>query len=107
MPSVALGDTVSSMGTVGSTVARVPLTFAPSFSNETNYVSNLVYFTVYLTGTTYMPNGHNIVSLGLVNAANPSNAVGDKLFSRIAFSPVTYDSSHGLAITWGITLRAA
>ena len=108
VPSVAVTDTI----TVFNTYARVPLTFSPSYSNESGYSNNLVYFTVYLTGTTSpgaatttVPNGYDIVELGLVNATstNPSN---DNLFSHIAFSPITYNSTYGLAITWGLTFRA-
>jgi hypothetical protein len=101
VPSVDLSNTIASFGDH----ARVALAFSPSFSNETDYTANLVYFTVYVTGTT-VPNGKKITSLGLVNSTVPGNAAYDKLFSKIAFSPVTYDSSHGLAITWGLTFRA-
>ena len=100
-PSVALTDDVSTFGTF----ARIPLSFSPSFANETNYSNNLVYFTAYITGTT-IPNGQNIMALGLINATTSSSA-GDKLFSKISFSPIVYQSAYGIAITWGLTFRSS
>jgi hypothetical protein len=97
VPPVTTGDTISSF----STYSRVPLAFSPGYANEAGYSSNLVYFTIYVTGTT-VPNNAYINSLGLVSATG----VGDMLFSRISFTPIQYSSSTGLAITWGITLRA-
>ena len=103
IPTVTVNDTVTSFG---STFTRIPLTFSPNYSNEAGYTSNLVYFSVYITGST-IPNGNFITSLGLVNASVPSSSSGDNLFSRIAFSPITYNSTQGLVITWGLTFRAS
>lgn len=105
VPSVTVNDDITSF--TSGNYARLPLAFSPSFANETGYNNNLVYFTSYLTGTGQVANNANIVSLGLVNAADPANASLDKLFSRISFSAVTYASSYGLAITWGLTFRSA
>ena len=101
-----ISDTVSSF----STYAAFPLAFSPSFSStDSSYVNNLAYFTTYITGTTLPPSGSglpsssNIYSLGLVNRSGSINS----LFSKIAFSPITYDGTHGLAISWGVTFTAA
>lgn len=103
VPTVTVNDTITSFGGL---LLRKQLAFSPSFSNESGYTSNLVYFSAYLTGTD-IPNNNKITSLGLINASDPGSASGDKLFSKISFSAVTYDSSHGLAITWGITFRSS
>ena len=102
VPTPTLGDTVSSFGTH----TRIPLSFSPSFANEENYASNLVYFTVYINGDSLIADGRKIVELGLVSAQS-SNAADDLLFSHIAFSPIIYQSSYGLAITWGLTFRSS
>ena len=99
-------DTVSSF----ATYAKIPLAFSPSFASSpvgsgANYVNNIVYFTVYLTGSSSpsgIPNSSTIDSLGLVCGAGS----GDLLFSKIAFSPVTYNASTGIAISWGVTFLA-
>jgi hypothetical protein len=105
-----LTDSITTFGTINTNFVKLPIAFSPSFSNEANYTSNLVYFSVYITGST-VTNGYYINSLGLVNASipttNPNTTVGDKLFSRITFTPIAYDSSHGLAICWGVTFRAS
>ena len=105
VPTVSVGDTVSTITGLNS-YARIPLSFTPSFANETNYSSNLVYFTVYITGSTPITDGKQIVELGLVSAqdGNPSD---DLLFSHISFSPIIYQAAYGLAVTWGLTFRSA
>ena len=102
VPTVGVGDTISNF----STYARVPLNFTPSFANETNYSSNLVYFTVYITGASPITNGKNIVELGLVSAQS-GDASDDLLFSHISFNPIIYQAAYGIAITWGLTFRSA
>jgi hypothetical protein len=101
-PTVTLDDTITAFG---QNFLRKKLAFSPSFSNETGYDSNLVYFSAYITGTEISSN-LNIVSIGLVNAADPLSSAGDKLFSRVSFTAIPYDHDHGLAITWGVSFRA-
>lgn len=101
VPSVTVDDTVASF----STFARIPLAFSPGYANEAGYQNNLAYFTVYLTGTADVADGKQITSLGLISAA-AVDASDDRLFSKISFNAVTYDSSFGLAITWGLTFRS-
>lgn len=97
--SPTVNDTVSSF----STFAKIPLAFSPSFATTgiSGYSNNQAYFTIYVTGSA-LPNSASIQSLGLVNGSGSS----DLLFSKIAFSPVVYDNTHGLAISWGITFQA-
>lgn len=109
VPPVAVGDTITNF----STYARIPLSFSPSYASETaDYNNNLVYFTCYITGTAAsgagtvtVPNGENIVHLGLICAGGVDPSA-DKLFSHIAFNPIAYNSTYGIAITWGLTFRA-
>lgn len=101
-PSPTISDTPASF----STFVRQPLAFSPSFSNEAGYsVPNLAYFTAFITGSA-IPNDDYVVALGLVSATNPNDSSGDLLFSSIAFNGVQYNSTYGLAVTWGITFRA-
>jgi hypothetical protein len=107
-PAVTINDTISSF----TNYARIPLAFTPSYANTTGYSNNLVYFTVFVSGsctagpgTITVPNGYDIVELGLVNATS-SNPANDYLFSHISFPSVVYNSTFGLAITWGLTFNA-
>ena len=107
-PAVTINDTISTF----TNYARIPLAFTPSYANTTGYSNNLVYFTVYVTGTcaagagtVTVPNGYDIVELGLVNATSTSPA-SDYLFSHISFSPIIYNSTYGLAITWGLQFNS-
>ena len=107
-PTPDVSDTISSIGSGGGNFARIPLSFSPSFATSTDYsLPNQVYFTVYLTGTSQLADGSKIVELGLVNAPNSSDPTHDLLFSHISFSPIIYQATYGLAITWGLTLQAS
>ena len=102
--AVTVGDTAAWFPS--NATARVPLAFTPGYANEPGYTSNLVYFTVYITGAA-VPDSNYITGLGLVSAGDPSNAAYDKLFSHITFNGIQYVASQGIAITWGLTFRAA
>ena len=114
-PAAALTDTCASFSSVAPYgYLRLPLAFPPSFLAETNYSLNVPYFTTFITaasgayqnGATF-GNNVRLFSLGLVNAQNPSGDNQDRLFSKVSFGPITFNSTQGLAITWGVTFRAA
>ena len=104
-----VGDSIASFGPH----IALPLAYSPGFgATDSNYASNIVYFTAYLTGfdagrVSSLANGDTIYSLGLVNRTYLINGQGsqDSLFSRKVVLPsVTYN--HSLAITWGITFTS-
>lgn len=110
-PAVSKADTTfNSSGDYG--YVRVPLSFPATFGEETNYDHNSVYFTVMLNqapssvGATF-DNTSNIYSAGLVAALNPSGSNQDVLFAKIQFTPVLYDPTFGLTLTWGVKFTAA
>ena len=93
---------------------KIPLTFPASFLNETNYANNIPVFTVLLSN----PNSFKVSTsptfgssskmfeVGLVAETSPGTTAGDKVFSRAQFTPLTYDPSHNLTISWGIKFTA-
>lgn len=93
---------------------RIPLSFPASFLTESGYASaNATYFTTFITSGSFgvstgmsFANGVKFYALGLINAQSYNDPSSDRLFSKIYFGPIVYDSTHGLAITWGITFRA-
>jgi hypothetical protein len=107
-------------GTGVAGYAKIPLAFTPSFGTSgTGYASNLIYFTTYVTGTTApssgsstVPSGQNITGLGLVSSpypTQPANNASDLLFSILSpgGTGITYSSTYGVAITWGLTFLSA
>lgn len=90
---------------------RVPLTFPASFTTEANYSNNSTFFTIMLTNPpsavgAAFGNTSKIFTIGLAAALNPSGSNQDKMFSRAQFTPVTYDSTFGLTVTWGVKFIA-
>lgn len=113
-PTPAIGDTCASFSSTGNYgYLRLPLAFPASYLNETGYANNAPYFTTFITsgsaayktGAAFTSGVSTLFSLGLVNAPAPSDHTQDRLFSEITFGPITYDSTYGLAITWGVTFR--
>lgn len=114
-PAVAVTDTVTSFPTSGNYgYIRIPLAFPASYLAEAGYTANVPYFTTFLvTGGSWtrfgaiLQTGSKIFSLGLINAKNSSNSTEDVLFSKIYLNPtVAYDTSHGAAVSWGVTFRS-
>lgn len=114
-PAVTVTDTVSSFKATGDYgYVRIPLAFPASYLAESGYTGNVPYFTTFLvTGGSWtrsgavLQTGSKIFSLGLVNAQNSSNDTQDVLFSKIFINPtVAYDTSYGVAISWGVTFRS-
>lgn len=90
---------------------RVPLTFPASFAAESNYSNNSVFFTIMLANAPSSSGAElnatsKIFTIGLVAGLNPSGANQDKIFSRAQFTPVTYDPTFGLTVTWGVKFIA-
>ena len=114
-PAIAVTDTITSFPTSGNYgVIRIPLAFPASYLAESGYTGNVPYFTTFLvTGGQWtrtgavLQTGSKIFSLGLINATNSSSSSGDILFSKIYLNPVVaYDTTHGAAISWGVTFRS-
>jgi hypothetical protein len=98
---------------------RIPLTFPASFmTSTTDYKNNISVFTIllnnsagYVVGSTAISTGvSRIFEAGLVASFNPSdttaNHPSDKVFARIQFTPITYNSSFNLTTSWGIKFLA-
>lgn len=94
---------------------RLPLTFPPTFLNDTNYEHNIPIFTVMITTATAQggapftasgPTPSWIFEVAAVAALTPSLVTDDKLFSRVSFTPIKYDSSFNLTISWGVKFVA-
>lgn len=116
------GYTIAKNATSFSTTSplgylRVPLTFPATFMSETNYSNNIPVFTVILNGansyqvTTGSPatltnSTSKFYELALVASTDPTGTVnthpGDKIFARVTFDKITYDSSFNLTISWGV-----
>ena len=91
---------------------RIPIAFSPSFLTEDGYDNNIPYFTTFLTSGApvitsglALSDGVKLTSLGLINARVPDSPANDRLFSKVNFGPIVWDSTAGLAISWGITFR--
>lgn len=118
----APGYTIAKDATTFSTTTplgylRVPLTFPASFLKETNYDNNIVVFTILINNasgyqvTTGSPAALTTTTsaffeAALVSALDPAGTVNshpkDKIFARVAFERVTYDSSFNLTLSWGV-----
>jgi hypothetical protein len=85
---------------------KVPLTYPASYLSETNYSNNIVVFTVLLSNpgsyavspSVPFADGVEMFEVSLVSASTN----GDKIFSRAQFTPIAFDSSHNITISWGI-----
>lgn len=93
---------------------RLPLTFPVSYFNDTNYVNNIPVFTVMITTATTAGGAAFtdaspaswIFEVASVAALNPTDASNDKIFSRVQFTPIQYDSNFNLTISWGVQFVA-
>lgn len=96
----------------GFNYLREPLTFSPSYMSTEGYVDNVALFSVLVSASNGVKTGisdpqfiggvSNIYEVALVASPNPNDHSSDIVFSRTNFSPIQYDSSSALAITWGI-----
>jgi hypothetical protein len=97
---------------------RVPLAYSPSFLNQPNYENNIAVFTGIVTpgiesnGAGFLADNpaniepSQIFEVALVAATEPAGQGGDVVFSRAHFSPLLYNPSYNLTITWGIQFTA-
>jgi hypothetical protein len=95
---------------------RIPLTFPATFlsNDSTRYQNNIAVFTVTLNNATgLLANGSQaltgssqIYEAGLIAALNPNDTAflhpNDQVFARISFTPVTYDPTFNLTVSWGV-----
>lgn len=92
---------------------RVPLSFAPSYVSQTNYVNNTAIYTAQISsgtayfGPTFTSGTSTIYGLALVAAPNPTNGSQDVYFSRLNFSNLLYSSTYNLTISWGVNFIAS
>lgn len=117
-----VGYTIAKNATSFSTTSplgylRAPLTFPATFMTETNYSNNIAVFTVLLNNAssyqvtsgspaTLTTSTSAFFELGLIAATDPAGTVNthpnDKIFARVAFDRITYDSAFNLTVSWGI-----
>ena len=100
----------------GSGVLRIPLTFPGTITSAEDGSWNLATFNILVnqpssyivTGSPSLGGTTDFFEAGLVcqTASNgsPSNITGDKLFARIAFERLAYNSLFNLTVSWGIKL---
>lgn len=98
---------------------RVPLTFPATFTQEENYDHNIAIFTVFMSNPSALRANTDIAltdgsskffEAGLVSAYNPAGTptshASDRVFSRVNFTPITYDDAFNLTISWGVKFQS-
>lgn len=102
-------STYSSSDTPPRGYLRIPLTFPASFLNESNYDNNIAVFTTQIVGANEEAGGADftdvspesrIFSCALV--AGGDTVAQDVVFSHINFTPIAYNSSYNLSLSWGV-----
>lgn len=96
---------------------RLPLSFPASYLNDTHYAHNIPVFSVNIAAP--VSSGGAAISdvspyswffeVALVAAINPSATAPystDLIFSRASFTPIQYNSSYALTISWGVEFIA-
>ena len=87
---------------------RVPLAFPASFTNITDYHNNTAIFTTQIIspssagGAVFNPGTSGVSSYIYEAALVAAGSVADRIFSRVTFTPITYDNSYNLTISWGV-----
>ncbi len=91
---------------------KVPLSSPAAYAHDVNYEGNVVIFTITITS----PEGLQVNTAGaaLGDTSNLFEAalvvagpnVNDKIFSRIQFSPIAYDPTYNLTISWAIKFQS-
>lgn len=106
------------LNTTNQGYIRVPLTYPAALAKadtlSDNYANNLVMFSVLLNNpighvvpggaalTSGTTNPSRFFEAALVCATNPAASSGDKVFARVSFDPITFDSSYNLTVNWGV-----
>jgi hypothetical protein len=95
---------------------RIPITLPPTITPAGNGSYQTVTFTVLIsqpdafkvTGSPNLSNSSDFFEAALVCQTDPngsvSNTTGDRVFSRVAFQRLQYDSTFNLSISWAIKL---
>lgn len=95
---------------------RLPLSYSPTFqSSASAYEHNTVIFTtimaldsspegqsadfIFSDGS---PTQSHLFEVALASALDPTSSSKDAIFSRATFSPIMFDPSYNLTISWGI-----
>ena len=87
---------------------RVPLAFPASFTQINNYNNNTAIFTTQIIspssagGAVFNPGTGGLSSYIYEAALVAAGPVSDRIFSRVTFTPIAYDSSYNLTISWGV-----
>lgn len=95
---------------------RLPLSYTPTYqASSTDYEHNTVIFTTVLS-LDASPGGQSaefqfadnvgsqshLFEVGLSAALDPTTTTKDQVFSRATFTPIMFDPSYNLTISWGI-----
>jgi hypothetical protein len=95
---------------------RLPLSYTPTFqASSTDYEHNTVVFTTIMSFDA-SPSGQSaefqfadnpttqshLFEVGLAAALDPTTTNKDQFFSRATFTPIMFDPSYNLTISWGI-----
>jgi hypothetical protein len=91
---------------------RLPLSWVPSYFNETNYNSNIAVFSTVIAtatasgGAAFTSGTSYIYEAGMIAATDPLDPTQDILFNRANFTPILFNSAYNLTIVWAITCRS-
>ena len=95
---------------------RIPITMPPTITPAGDGSYQLLTFTVLVsqpsafkvTGSPNLSNSSDFFEAALVCQTDPngsvSNTTGDRVFSRVAFQRLAYDSTFNLTVSWAIKL---
>ncbi len=96
---------------------RIPITLPPSITPAGDNSYQMLTFTVLVsqpdafkvTGSPNLGVNSDFFEAALVSQTDPngsvSNTTGDRVFSRVAFQRLQYDSTFNLTVSWAIKLQ--
>lgn len=95
-------------------VLRLPLTFPTQYLADTNYDHNIAVFTTMITtataewGDTFQSSSPYswVFEVATIAALDPATHNDDVVFSRVQFSPIKYEATYNLTVSWGIKFLA-
>lgn len=100
----------------GNGCLRIPIVLPVIFStDDISYQNNIVLFTCIINnpsiykmpGSVDLTEDCSFYTAGLVAATIANNILGDRVFAQLYFpSPLAYDPSINLAVTWGVKFTA-
>lgn len=95
---------------------RLPLSYSPTFQpSDVTYEHNTVIFTTIMSFDS-SPSGQSasfqyadhagtqshLFEVALSSALDPTTTTNDQIFSRATFTPIMFDPSYNLTISWGV-----